>query len=160
MGSVKMNALGSVLALVCAFCALTNVTALVGKTCTDISQCDSGECCQILSDFMVVGKRQLPTIKPEKPVTFLPYTMKPKTGTCQKYSPQGTHCNSWDTRNGYCGCEQGLYCQTRLDPDYFSTLLPILVTQFPTPPPLLQQVTTGSKRALPLQYLTTCEKTN
>ncbi|XP_012945657.1 uncharacterized protein LOC101846853 [Aplysia californica] len=78
--------------------------ALVGKRCTSVSECDAGECCQILSEFMVVSKRDAAASLIAPALT--------KTGTCQLYKKEGDHCNSFDAMNGYCSCEPGTYCHT------------------------------------------------
>ncbi|KAH9496016.1 hypothetical protein Btru_014915 [Bulinus truncatus] len=57
---------------------ITCSQALVGRVCKVESECDVGECCQILSQFMVSSKRQ---------------DVSPKTGTCQKFSVEGEGCS-------------------------------------------------------------------
>ncbi|KAI8798933.1 U3-aranetoxin-Ce1a [Biomphalaria glabrata] len=73
--------------------------ALVGKPCTQVSECDAGECCQILSQFMVVSKRQSGSL-----------FQNPTNGTCQKYRVEGDNCSTFEKMNGYCGCEPGTTC--------------------------------------------------
>ncbi|CAL1532637.1 unnamed protein product [Lymnaea stagnalis] len=77
--------------LACVCLAVVSVTAAVDKTCTDNSQCDAGECCQILSEFMIVSKRAT-------------------SGTCQKYALESEPCGLYDRINGYCSCTPGTTC--------------------------------------------------
>ncbi|XP_059151293.1 uncharacterized protein LOC131937704 [Physella acuta] len=84
-------------------CVLAVSDALVGKVCTVESECDAGECCQILSQFMVMSRRQ---------VDILPLATSQKNGTCQKYQLEGSGCYNLDKMNGYCSCEPGTYCHT------------------------------------------------
>ncbi|KAH9496008.1 hypothetical protein Btru_014887 [Bulinus truncatus] len=76
--------------------------ALVGKVCKVESECDAGECCQILSQFMVMSKRQDVLLETIAPPT--------RTGTCQKYKLEGDPCGSFEKINGYCSCAPGTYC--------------------------------------------------
>ncbi|CAL1543429.1 unnamed protein product [Lymnaea stagnalis] len=80
-------------------CLSTGAYAAVGTTCTAEDQCDAGECCQILSEFMVASKKRA-----------VVNGLLPKTGTCQKYTPEGGGCVTYDKMNGYCSCEPGTYC--------------------------------------------------
>ncbi|XP_059155909.1 uncharacterized protein LOC131940978 [Physella acuta] len=70
------------------------VNAEVGLVCTDHAQCGAGECCQILSEFMVMSRRAGP-------------------GTCQMYSLEGEPCGLYDKMNGYCSCTPGTSCVAR-----------------------------------------------
>ncbi|KAK0064826.1 U3-aranetoxin-Ce1a [Biomphalaria pfeifferi] len=86
--------------LVCVAVSVLAVSqALVGKPCTQVSECDTGECCQILNQFMVVSKRQAISL-----------FQNPTNGTCQKYRLEGDSCSSFEKMNGYCGCEPGTTC--------------------------------------------------
>ncbi|KAK6976713.1 U3-aranetoxin-ce1a-like isoform x1 [Biomphalaria glabrata] len=78
--------------------------ALVGKVCRVESECDPGECCQILSEFMVMSKRQEVLLNTIAPLT--------KTGTCQKYKVEGDPCGHFEKINGYCSCAPGTYCHS------------------------------------------------
>merc|ERR1712154_123421 len=111
--------------------AIAFVQAKPGSRCTDVTQCDQGECCQILSEFMVVSRRQaqiqtaLPQLQTLPPPTHIidllpPEILKPaaKTGTCEKYTPEGAGCDTFAQANGYCGCEPGTQCHM------FERLLP------------------------------------
>ncbi|GFR72358.1 U3-aranetoxin-Ce1a-like isoform X1 [Elysia marginata] len=93
-----------VLAALTIACLFAVTYAAVGQICTDESQCDAGECCQILSEFMVVSKKDLQPIKLDPSIQ--------KTGTCQKYKMEGAYCNSFEKMNGYCSCAPGLSCHT------------------------------------------------
>ncbi|KAK3719816.1 hypothetical protein RRG08_040118 [Elysia crispata] len=108
-----------VLVAVTIACVFTVAYATVGQRCTDVSQCDAGECCQILSEFMVVSKRDLTSLL-KQPIE--------KAGTCQKYKMEGDYCNSFDKMNGYCSCAPGLSCHT------YQVAMPTLrpVTMAPT----------------------------
>ncbi|RUS69250.1 hypothetical protein EGW08_022989 [Elysia chlorotica] len=108
-----------VLVAVTIACVFTVTYATLGQMCTDVSQCGTGECCQILSEFMVVSKRELLPFK--QPIQ--------KSGTCQKYKMEGEHCNSFDKMNGYCSCAPGLTCHTYQVP--IPTLQPVM-TMAPT----------------------------
>ncbi|XP_055893830.1 uncharacterized protein LOC106057363 [Biomphalaria glabrata] len=77
--------------------------ALVGKTCTKDSDCHAGECCQILSEFMVVSRRQ------DAANSFF---QNPTNGTCQTYKLEGAPCTDFEKINGFCGCEPGTTCNT------------------------------------------------
>ncbi|KAK6976715.1 U3-aranetoxin-Ce1a [Biomphalaria glabrata] len=84
--------------------AIVTSQALVGKMCMVESECDVGECCQILSEFMVASKRQ---------DALLNTVVQPtKSGTCQKYKIEGDPCNGFEKMNGYCSCAPGTYCHT------------------------------------------------
>nr|KAI8757444.1 U3-aranetoxin-Ce1a-like [Biomphalaria glabrata] len=88
--------------LICAVVGVFAVSqALVGKPCTQVSECDAGECCQILSAFMVMSRRQAQAIS---------LFQNPTNGTCQKYKLEGDNCGSFEKINGYCGCEPGTTC--------------------------------------------------
>ncbi|CAL1543437.1 unnamed protein product [Lymnaea stagnalis] len=88
--------------LLCCLAIIAGAHALVGKVCTTASECDDGECCQILSEFLVMSRRQ---------VLALP-TAAPKTGTCQKYKLEGDACSVFEKMNGHCSCEPGTTCHT------------------------------------------------
>ncbi|XP_059151366.1 uncharacterized protein LOC131937752 [Physella acuta] len=82
-------------------CVIASTSALVGQTCTSNDQCDAGECCQILSLFMIASRRQLDAF-------MLP--QNPTSGTCQKYKLEGDSCSTFEKMNGYCSCEPGTTC--------------------------------------------------
>merc|ERR1711879_541693 len=83
-------------------CLAFEANALKGKVCTDESQCDPDECCQILSEYMIVS-RQAVDLPPE--IAFAE-----KKGTCEKYRLEGSGCDTLAKINGYCGCAPGLRC--------------------------------------------------
>merc|ERR1712212_813245 len=72
------------------------------QTCQTDADCSAGQCCQILSEYMIVSKR----------------AGGDRTGTCGTYKPEGARCNNFDIMNGYCGCATGLECKTYKDPNY------------------------------------------
>jgi len=153
-----MNALTLLISL---GAAAVLVQAKPGTVCVDQSQCDQGECCQILSEFMVVSKRQA------KLQTLLPFTKPAKTGTCQSYSTEGSHCNSFDKMNGYCSCGPALSCQSRKDPNWLGwQTLPtaVLMTMPPQPMPTAVMMTAQpvskrqQSRMMRPGYISTCEK--
>ncbi|CAL1543431.1 unnamed protein product [Lymnaea stagnalis] len=80
-------------------CLSTGAYAVVGTPCAVEDQCDVAECCQILSEFMVASKKRAAAD-----------CDSPMAGTCQKYTPEGGNCVSYDKMNGYCSCEPGTYC--------------------------------------------------
>ncbi|XP_059151316.1 uncharacterized protein LOC131937722 [Physella acuta] len=82
-------------------CVIASTSALVGETCTRDDQCDAGECCQILSLFMIASRRQLEAIN---------MLQSPTSGTCQKYQLEGDSCSTFEKMNGYCSCEPGTEC--------------------------------------------------
>ncbi|KAK7090480.1 uncharacterized protein [Littorina saxatilis] len=90
-------------ALVLLSLAIACVYARVGEICHQPTDCEQGECCQILSLFPVVSKRQLTGIRPIE-------IHARDHGTCQVYHKQGERCNSFEHVNGYCGCGPGLRC--------------------------------------------------
>ncbi|XP_005105421.1 uncharacterized protein LOC101858657 [Aplysia californica] len=123
----------TVLKMVALACVVAWASAdTVGKTCTDQSDCAAGQCCQILSEFMVVSRRQL--------------AKAPKTGTCQWYKKEGVSCNVFDQMNGYCSCAPGLECSSYKDPNYHAAI---------TVPPLIGVLT--PRKMMP-GYISTCEK--
>ncbi|CAL1543430.1 unnamed protein product, partial [Lymnaea stagnalis] len=65
--------------------------AVVGTPCAVEDQCDVGECCQILSEFMVVSKKRA-------------------AADCDSPMAEGSGCGTFDKMNGYCSCEPGTYC--------------------------------------------------
>merc|ERR1712154_247977 len=104
----KMNTLLQLIALAC---VVACASAVIGTTCTTEQECDDGECCQILSEFMVVSRRQL--------------AKAPRAGTCQRYKTEGDHCGPFGKMNGYCSCGPTLSCQSTPDPNYHP---PVLMT--------------------------------
>uniref|UniRef100_A0A0B7B0M2 Prokineticin domain-containing protein n=1 Tax=Arion vulgaris TaxID=1028688 RepID=A0A0B7B0M2_9EUPU len=70
---------------------VTLISADIGKDCTSDTDCGPDECCQILSDFMVVSKRNI-------------------AGTCQSYIPEGQSCDIFGKLNGFCSCLPGYAC--------------------------------------------------
>ncbi|XP_076454423.1 uncharacterized protein LOC143289308 [Babylonia areolata] len=75
----------------------------VGDKCLEDSQCSPGECCQILSPFPIVSKRQLEAI-------HLEHLLDSHDGSCQLYKTENATCNAFEKPNGYCGCGPGLRC--------------------------------------------------
>ncbi|BFZ02765.1 hypothetical protein BsWGS_05804 [Bradybaena similaris] len=67
------------------------VRAGEGKTCSTDAECGDEECCQILSEFMVVSKRA-------------------GAGTCQPYIQEGQPCDIFGRINGFCSCYPGYAC--------------------------------------------------
>merc|ERR1712241_1274988 len=134
--------------LVASMLCVTFSQAKPGTVCVDQTQCEQGECCQILSEFMVVSKRQAQL------QTLLPFTKPAKTGTCQSYSTEGSHCNSFDKMNGYCSCGPTLSCQSRKDPNWLGwQTLPTAVMMTAQPVSKRQQ-----SRMMRPGYISTCEK--
>ncbi|XP_076459156.1 uncharacterized protein LOC143292591 [Babylonia areolata] len=88
-----------VFVLVCWLTLLAVCMGEVGRPCTQQSQCESDECCQIVNIIIASKKRQL-----HRPLNT--------SGTCQKLRQQGERCNHFDVMNGYCGCAEGLTCKT------------------------------------------------
>ncbi|XP_059151329.1 uncharacterized protein LOC131937730 [Physella acuta] len=82
-------------------CVFLVAEAAVGSTCQTAAECEPGECCQILSEFMVASRRQAPADVLQA---------LPRTGSCQKYTLEGGNCDTLDKMNGYCSCEPGTYC--------------------------------------------------
>ncbi|CAG5117395.1 unnamed protein product, partial [Candidula unifasciata] len=62
-----------------------------GKACASDIECGDEECCQILSEFMVVSKRA-------------------ESGTCQRYIQEGEPCDMYGKINGFCSCFPGYSC--------------------------------------------------
>ncbi|CAL1543433.1 unnamed protein product [Lymnaea stagnalis] len=86
--------------------AVTVTYAAVGATCSNNVQCGQGECCQILSEYMIMSKkRQLDWM-----TTTPPYPTRGTLGSCQRYQLEGSSCNPFDKINGYCSCEPGTRC--------------------------------------------------
>ncbi|KAK7493310.1 hypothetical protein BaRGS_00015436 [Batillaria attramentaria] len=89
------------------FCAVLFVVMLaacqgrVGMPCTMKEQCAADECCQIINIVVASKKRQALVDQPPG-----------GAGTCQPYKPEGAYCESFETMNGFCGCAEGLQCQT------------------------------------------------
>nr|KAG5685276.1 hypothetical protein BaRGS_021009 [Batillaria attramentaria]KAG5687998.1 hypothetical protein BaRGS_022939 [Batillaria attramentaria] len=77
--------------------------ALVGDVCRTESECDPGECCQILSLFPIMSRRQ---------IISLTDPHADRTGTCQLYKTENQACSGFDKPNGYCGCGPGLQCHS------------------------------------------------
>ncbi|XP_025091199.1 uncharacterized protein LOC112562278 [Pomacea canaliculata] len=75
----------------------------VGQVCTSKDQCAADECCEIINIVVASRKRQA-LLQPIRPVS--------ESGTCKKYQEKGTYCQSFDVLNGFCGCGQGLTCQS------------------------------------------------
>nr|KAG5685275.1 hypothetical protein BaRGS_021008 [Batillaria attramentaria]KAG5687997.1 hypothetical protein BaRGS_022938 [Batillaria attramentaria] len=78
------------------------VQARVGEVCHTETECDAGECCQIMSLFQVVSRRQIDMVDPNAP----------RAGTCQLYKTENQTCSSFEKINGYCGCGPGLQCHS------------------------------------------------
>ncbi|CAG5117394.1 unnamed protein product [Candidula unifasciata] len=76
--------------LACAFLALVCTEA--GKQCTDTSECEEGECCQIPNEYLVVSRKRA------------------DKGTCERYTLEDGSCGIYDKINGFCSCAPGLKC--------------------------------------------------
>ncbi|GFO25626.1 U3-aranetoxin-ce1a-like isoform x1 [Plakobranchus ocellatus] len=129
----------------------TAAYAAVGQVCMTEAECDPGECCQILSEFMVVSKRDLLPLQTLPPLR--------KTGTCHKYQNEGDHCNTFDKINGYCSCAPGLKCNT------YQVALPTLKPVMTMAPTVVTHMMSAARRAfLPpkdgYEWVSKCEKIN
>ncbi|KAK7467776.1 hypothetical protein BaRGS_00037013 [Batillaria attramentaria] len=90
----------------------TCVQALVDDACRTDSECDPGECCQILKLFPIMSRRQIIGLtKPRLDLTRL-QLVSPSPGTCQPYRTEYEPCSAFDKPNGYCGCGRGLKCHS------------------------------------------------
>ncbi|XP_012941888.1 uncharacterized protein LOC106012701 [Aplysia californica] len=124
-------------------CLAVAANALVGKECESESDCGAGECCQILSEFMVVSRRAVELPPPE---ILMPGSTK---GTCQMYRVEGQGCDSLAKINGYCGCGPGLYCNVYEAP---------LPTTAKHAPPLTRRDMRPSRPGY--HWVSQCDKTN
>merc|ERR1712241_683221 len=142
--TANMNVLTALTLAVIAACLAPNPALAAGKTCASDSECASGECCQIMSEYMVVSRREA-----KQQAILQPLTRAPRTGTCESYKAQGASCNSFEKINGFCGCDPSLTCKTYQDPNF---VLPTMALMTPAP----QQV--ASRRMVMPGYLSSCEK--
>merc|ERR1712154_114540 len=114
--------------LVLAVCCLYGVLAGhgIGTPCTSDTECSVDECCQILSEFQIVSRRDTQLSK------------VPRSGICARYLRQGELCNRFDKANGYCSCSPQQSCLPPPPP-----APPELITRPPTDAPSKRQLRKG-----------------
>ncbi|CAL1543436.1 unnamed protein product [Lymnaea stagnalis] len=94
-------------------CMVTVSYATLGHICSYNSECDQGECCQILSAVMVVSKK--------RQLDWMTTTPGGTVGSCQLYQTEGSSCHPLDVLNGYCSCEPGTQCTEVEEPTTTTT---------------------------------------
>ncbi|XP_059151340.1 uncharacterized protein LOC131937739 [Physella acuta] len=100
---------------------LASAYGKIGDDCLVTSECDPGECCQILQKYTFGFVHSTVTLSN-------PFNNK----TCQRYDLMGEDCDPFDKMSGLCGCEPGSMCSGQ---DVLTSSLHGRATLPPTPAP-------------------------